>query len=191
MKQVEVLCSLCGKNPRDPYSKNCRTCRAEIKAGHQKKHMANQKKKRVARKATIPCLCGCGLPTVYPTRYATAECKAAGKAAALARTAAQRSKERTKLLSKPVSRPPTEKEIAAKGAEQARLDAEASAGDRAWHAKFMKNTLGLESAPGQPLASKVVTPPKEVWEELARNYQPMRDTGGMVLPFLHRDMVYD
>jgi hypothetical protein len=60
--------------------------------------------------------------------------------------------------------------------EQKQLNAVVSAKDREWHAQFMKEKLGLESAPGQPLASKVVTPPPEVWEKLQREYIPQRDT---------------
>lgn len=67
--------------------------------------------------------------------------------------------------------PPQRKQLISEE-EQARLDAEASARDRLWYQQFMKDTLGLESAPGQPLASKVVCPPKEVWRELEAAYRP-------------------
>jgi hypothetical protein len=87
--------------------------------------------------------------------------------------------------------PPLQRKPLVSEEEQQRLDAEASRRDREWNRKFFKDAMGLESAPGQPLASKVVTPPPEVWEQLQREFRPQRDTGGMVLPSLHRDMVYD
>lgn len=89
--------------------------------------------------------------------------------------------------------PPPQRKPLISGEEQARLDAAASARDRAWNKKFFKETLGLESpAPGMPLASKVVTPPKEVWEQLQRDWKPQRerDSGSMVLPYLQRDMTF-
>jgi hypothetical protein len=86
--------------------------------------------------------------------------------------------------------PPQQRKPLISEEEQARLDAEASARDRAWHQGFIARTLGLESAPGKPLASKVVTPPPEVWEKLQREFKPQRDRGGMVLPYLMKDIVY-
>jgi hypothetical protein len=86
--------------------------------------------------------------------------------------------------------PPPQRKPLISEEEQARLDAEASARDRAWHQGFIARTLGLESAPGKPLASKVVTPPPEVWEKLQREFKPQKDKGGMVLPYLMKDIVY-
>jgi hypothetical protein len=84
--------------------------------------------------------------------------------------------------------PPPQRKPLITEEEQQRLDAEASRRDREWNKRFFKQTMGLESAPGQPLASKVVTPPKEVWEQLQRDWKPQtRDGGTLVLPILMKD----
>lgn len=68
----------------------------------------------------------------------------------------------------------SDKEIAAKEAEQARLDAAALARDREWQRKYYAG-MGLASVPGQPLASDVVRPPLEVWRQLEAAYTPLRE----------------
>jgi hypothetical protein len=187
VKRSETICARCKKNPRAPYSKNCDPCRDEVKVGHQKNHILRQRKTRAARKQHIPCICGCGKSTVYPTRYATEECRANGKAAVQARNAAQKKEARSKKLAVTVVKPLTPAQIKAREEEQEKQRAIASELDRRWQQKYWEE-MGLESAPGQPLASKVVTPPKEVWEQLQRDWKPQtRDGGTLVLPVLMKD----
>jgi hypothetical protein len=168
-------CARCGKAPRRPHSDHCGPCREDAVKEYQNTYHREVRKKKARQ--TLPCKCGCGVGTIYPARYATEDCKLKGRTAAIERTNEQRRRSRSKKLAeKEAVKPLTAAQIAAKEAEQQRLDAEASARDRAWHALFMKEKLGLESAPGKPLASKVVTPPKEVWRELEKQYKPQRDT---------------
>jgi hypothetical protein len=168
-------CARCKVAPRRPHSDYCAPCReAAVKEYQSTYHKEVRKKKS---RHILPCKCGCGVNTIYPSRYATEDCKLKGRIAAIERTNEQRRRSRSKKLAeKEAAKTLTPAQIAAKEAEQQRLDAEASRRDRAWHRKFMKETLGLESAPGQPLASKVVTPPPEVWEKLQREFKPQRDT---------------
>jgi hypothetical protein len=192
VKRSETICARCKKNPRAPYSKNCDPCRDEVKVGHQKNHILRQRKTRAARKQHIPCICGCGKSTVYPTRYATEECREKGKSAATERANEARRKSRSKKLEeKEAAKPLTPAQIKAREEEQEKQRAIASELDRRWQQKYWQE-LGLESAPGQPLASKVVTPPKEVWEQLQRDWKPQtRDGGTLVLPYLCKDYIFD
>lgn len=185
------LCIQCKETEVERGRLKCDACMKSNKIARMKRNNATAKAKRDARPPKPPllrlCKCGCGNMATSPSHYATDACRAKSREASRAKW--NRTRKKPEPEAKPAKadhperfglkphRPAkvitlSKEESDALDAEQERLNAEASAADRAWHAQFMKDTLGLESAPGQPLASKVVRPPKEVWRELEAAYRP-------------------
>lgn len=174
------ICNSCGK-PSGKF-KTCEDCRQRNKAAQDKFY----------GRVTSPKICaqeGCTTVVEFRRTYCVA-CNRFRKVARNKSRGKSPDDVPTVKPHRPAPVAPHKPLISDK--EQARLDAEASARDRAWNAKFFKQTMGLESAPGQPLASKVVTPPQEVWEQYQKQWKPQREleSGSMVLPYLQRDMTF-
>ena len=82
--------------------------------------------------------------------------------------------DKANAIEKEAAKPLTAAQIAAREAEQEKQRAIASELDRKWQKKYWEE-LGLESAPGKPLASKVIRPPVEVFREYEAQYKPLRE----------------
>ena len=177
-KWTPRLCPECEKEWLPKGHRTCSACQEKKRVANNKKHCALAKKERERQREGVRCLCGCGRPVARLNRYAD-ECKAAGKKAIYARQLQRQKDQRTKKLAD--NDPPEPKRPVLTDEEQAVINKAETERTAAAFAEWIRETMGLITGKGKPLASPVRHLSPEEISELSQKYQPPK--GRTVNPY--------
>ncbi|OHD26876.1 MAG: hypothetical protein A2Y38_15495 [Spirochaetes bacterium GWB1_59_5] len=177
-KWTPRLCPECEKEWLPKGHRTCSPCQEKKRIANNKKHCALAKQERERQREGIGCRCGCGRMVARLNTYAD-ECRAAAKKATYARQLQRQQDQRTKKIAD--SAPPEPKRPVMTDEEQAAINKAEAERTAAAFAEWIRETMGLITGKGKPLASPVRhLPPVEI-AELSQKYQPPK--GRTVNPY--------